>query len=58
MLKIFIIQDKILLIYFKIILLKDNSRIRSEIIYNAKQNEANKKNKGKRLKILTPKQLL
>ena len=39
-------------------LLKDNSRIRSEIIYNAKQNEANKKNKGKRLKILTPKQLL
>ena len=39
-------------------LLNDNSRIRSEAIYKAKQNEANKKNTGAGLKILTPKQML
>ena len=39
-------------------LLNDNSRIRSEAIYKAKQNEANKKITGAGLKILTPKQML
>ena len=38
-------------------LLNDNSRIRSEAIYKAKQNEANKTT-GAGLKILTPKQML
>ena len=35
-------------------LLSDNSKIRSEAIYKSKQNET----KGKRLKILTPKQMI
>ena len=39
-------------------LLNDNSRIRSEAIYKAKQNEANQKTTGAGLKILTPKQML
>ena len=39
-------------------LLNDNSRITSEAIYKAKQNEANKKTTGAGLKILTPKQML
>ena len=38
-------------------LLNDNSRIRSEPIYKAKQNEANKKTKGTGLQILKPKQM-
>ena len=38
--------------------LNDNSRIRSEAIYKAKQNEANKKPIGTGLKILTAKQML
>ena len=39
-------------------LLNDNSRVRSEAIYKAKQNDANKKTTGAGLKILTPKQIL
>ena len=39
-------------------LLNDNSIIRSEAIYKAKQNEANKKTTGTGLKILNPKQML
>ena len=35
-------------------LVNDNAKIRSEAIYKSKQNE----NKGKRLKIFTPKQML
>ena len=35
-------------------LINGNAKIRSEAIYKSKQNE----NKGKRLKILTPKQML
>ena len=38
-------------------LLNDNSRIRSEPIYKAKQNEANKKTTGTGLQILKPKQM-
>ena len=39
-------------------LLNDNSRVRSEAIYKAKQNDANKKTGGAGLKILTPKQII
>ena len=39
-------------------LLNDNSIIKSEAIYKAKQNKANKKTTGKGLKILTSKQML
>ena len=39
-------------------LLNDNSRVRSEVIYKAKQNEANKKSTKTGLKILTLKQML
>ena len=48
MLKIFMTQDKI------IDLFNSYSKIRSEAICKSKQNET----KGKRLKILTPKQML